>query len=156
MKEIKLILSAFVGLMLDSAVAWSNLSRDGVEVILTYEKCQELLIHGVADEDIAYKPDVDEDGQALVPVNADAMPQIVLPKEIKVPIHVNFMKDLTRSAADIAEDFESDEDSFVRPAEIGVVKMLDDGRVYFNNQPLEPEDQTHIMEACKKLLKHPS
>lgn len=105
------------------------------------EFCDQFVIEHTPDEDVNYKPDAS--GDIGPPADLGGPLTIKLPKTVTVPINIDaqrYMGSLGNPA-----------NSFLDYANLGYVTMHDDGRIYFNGQPLFHEDEQAIKQACQKL-----
>jgi len=109
------------------------------DLVVNQQICDQMVIDHTPDADVAYKPSEDMGP----PADIGGTKQIQLPKEIKIPISVDTQKYMGAlgNPANSGLDY----------ADLGSVVVHDDGRVYYNGQPLFDEDQQAIKEACKKL-----
>jgi len=111
------------------------------EIVITKEFCDFYVIEHVPDADVEYKPDSSDD--IWPPADIGGALNVKMPKSIRIPIQIDtskYMGSLGNPA-----------DSFLDYAELGYVKVNEDGRIYFNGQPLFHEDEFAVKQACRKL-----
>src|SRR3990167_8606504 len=108
------------------------------KVVVTKEICDQIMIDAVPDADVNYKPDEDPD---MPPADLGGSIQIKLPKKITIPVNVDLHKYMegVRNPRGTSLDY----------GEVGEIVVHDDGRLYFNGQPLFHEDEYKIKQACR-------
>ena len=131
------------GLMLWATVALlgARAGPQAATVVVTLEDCLGLIAHRAA-ADVAYQPDVDSDGNPLVPATLADPGAVVLPTTIEVDIDV-----------DMARRFglPTDPDLYQAEARIGT-QTWDDARLLFNGQEIIQSPPAEIVEACARGL----
>lgn len=110
-------------------------------ITITREGCAALQQY-VPAPDVDYKPGVDVDGNAVAPADLGGTPSIKIPDEIVIPITVLLQQKLGIPAN--PADYKPE-------AYIGTVVVKADGRVYFNNRPLQDDAATALARQCQKL-----
>ncbi len=109
-------------------------------VIITKADCAALVRH-VAEPGVAYEPGIDVNGRPVVAADLGDTPEIKLPEEIAIAITVDIDKRFNIPPA---------QDLFRPEAYIGTVIVKQDGRAYFNGQPLTSEESHALSTACQK------
>lgn len=110
-------------------------------ITITEAGCAALVAH-VADADVAYRPGVDVDGEAVAPADLPGAPQVVLPDIVHIPITV----DLARRFGIPATS-----DLFKAEAYIGTARVdLRDGRAWFNGKPLSDPEAHALARLCQE------
>ncbi len=109
-------------------------------VIITKADCAALVRH-VAEPGVAYQPGVDVNGRPVVPADLGDTPEIKLPEETVIAITVDIDKRF---------NIPPTPDLFRPEATIGTVIVKEDGRAYFNGQPLTSEESHALSTACQK------
>ncbi len=99
------------------------------------DTCARLTEH-VADASVAYQPGVDAMGRKVAPATLGGGFQFTPPKEIKIPIQI------TPTGASSSLYSTSD-------TTIGQVTYRQ-GRVYYNDQPLQDEETARIVRLCRQ------
>ncbi len=111
------------------------------EIVVNKEFCDFYVIEHVPDADVEYKSDTS--GDMGPPGDIGGALNVKMPKSISIPIQIDtsqYMGSLGNPA-----------NSFLDYAQLGFVKVKEDGRIYFNGQPLFHEDEFAVKEACRKL-----
>jgi hypothetical protein len=109
-------------------------------ITITREGCAALQQY-VPAPDVDYRPGVDVDGNAVAPADLNGSPQIKIPDEIAIAITVLLQRKLGIPAN--PADYKPE-------AYIGTVVVKPDGRVYFNNQPLQDDAAFELAQLCQK------
>jgi hypothetical protein len=122
-------------------IGLSSVAANSATITVTRESCNRVVAYQPSP-DVAYQPGVDVNGNEVASANYDNGPQIVVPKEIVIPIEVDLQQRAGRSTTDRKYDSN---------AQIGVVSYRD-GKVFYNGKPLQGENQTKVAAACKRLL----
>ena len=120
--------------------AWA---QDRARVSIARTDCQRLVRHAPAP-DVAYQPGVDVNGRPVVPADLGSGVRIQVPEVIQIPIDV-----------DLQDRFglPPDRELFKADAFIGsVVVTVQDGRAYFNGQPLQDEAAFALSQRCQEIL----
>ena len=110
-------------------------------VTVTAEDCARLTQH-VPDSDVAYKPGVDADGDKVAPADLGGGLKIEPPKEFSIPITMDLQEKLGLPV----DSSQYQTQNFT----VGNVTVKEDGRAYFNGQPLQDEDAYKLSQACQK------
>jgi hypothetical protein len=110
------------------------------EILVTQEMCDQM-VEAIPDSDVAYKPDTT--GEMGPPADLGGPLSIKLPKRVSIPINIDTSKYMGSLG--------NPPGSSLNAAEMGSVTFHDDGRIYYNGQPLFHEEEFAIKEACKKL-----
>jgi len=115
----------------------------GVRITVTKAECRRLVKH-VPAPDATYRPGVDVNGDPVVPADLGGGVSIDLPETFTIPIEVDLF-DRFGIPADAA-DFNADQ-------VVGEVVVDDDGRAYFNEQPLQDEEAADLATKCQEILR---
>jgi hypothetical protein len=107
-------------------------------VRITETDCSQLVSH-VASSDVAYRPGVDVNGNAVAPADLNAQPQIAVPDVISIPVTI-----------DLATNLGIDTPFLARPT-VGEVQITRDGRVTFNGQPIGGHAQQELAKRCQQI-----
>ena len=104
--------------------------------------CTQFVRH-IADSNVAYRPDVDVEGRAVVPADLGGSVRIEPPKEFSIPITVDLQKAL---------GIPLDPNRFqTQNFTVGTVTWKD-GKGYFNGQPLQNEQSAKLAALCQKQM----
>jgi len=109
-------------------------------VTVTAATCAQLAVH-TPDSDVAYKPGVDVNGNAVVPATLGGGVQIRTPTEFNIPITVDLHEKLgvpPDPALYQTQNFT-----------VGTVTVRD-GRAYFNGQPLQDDEAHRLSQLCQQ------
>lgn len=107
--------------------------------------CNSLTAHQPAG-DVAYQPDVDVDGNALVPVDANSAGSLDLAAEHEYWLQLDIPLE---ELLDIGADSNLDR---IRAADLSVGTVtLQNGELFFNGERLGSESAHAIAEACSRL-----
>jgi hypothetical protein len=108
---------------------------------ITRESCA-LLTRHTPGPDVEYRPGQDVvNGKKVVPADLNAAPPIVVPESFEIPITVDVIKFLGLTVTP----------ELYRPeAVIGIVSYQD-GRFYFNDQPLQDDAEATLAELCQRV-----
>lgn len=114
------------------------IEADAPRVTVTEGQCRALTAH-VPAPDVAYQPGTDVMGRPVAPADLPGGSRIALPDSFDIPITV-----------DLGDRYgiPADPSLFDGEVQVGTV-TLQDGRLYFNGQPLTPEDEQAIAYACR-------
>lgn len=112
-----------------------------IEIRITEADCASLMLH-VPDADVAYRPGVDVNGNAVAPADLSPTPSIPLPDTVTIPITLDLASRLGIPPGGNA-------DYLARP-EIGKVTVTADGRVAFNGVPLTSDAQHALARRCQE------
>ena len=105
---------------------------------ITESDCSQLVTH-VASSDVSYRPGVDVNGNAVVPADLNAQPQIAVPDVISIPVTIDLATNLGINTPFLA-----------RPT-VGEVQTTRDGRVTFNCQPIGGSAQQELAKRCQQI-----
>ena len=115
------------------------------QVQVDRDVCDSLTAHRPAD-DVAYQADVDVDGNALVPVDANSAGTINLAEDHEYWLQLNIPLE---QLMDIDADSNLDR---IRASELSVGTVtLQNGELFFNGERLGSESAHAIAEACAQL-----
>jgi hypothetical protein len=110
-------------------------------VTVSEADCARLTSH-TPDSDVAYKPGVDVNGNAVAPADLNGGVNIAMPKEFTIPITVDLQKKLGLPA---------DPNSYqTQNFSVGNVTVKEDGRAYFNGQPLQDDEAHRLSVLCQQ------
>ncbi len=109
-------------------------------VIITTADCARLVAHRPAP-DVAYRSGVDAHGRPVAPADLDGGIGLELPEDLIIEIEV-----------DLFERFgiPADPANYQSDALIGLV-TFENGRFYFNGQPLQNEEEAALAERCQQI-----
>ncbi|MDA0786872.1 MAG: hypothetical protein O3B37_11355 [Proteobacteria bacterium] len=93
----------------------------------------------MASADVAYRPGVDVNGNAVAPADLNAQPQIAVPDVISIPVTIDLATNLGINTPFLA-----------RPT-VGEVQITRDGRVTFNGQPIGGAAQQELAKRCQQV-----
>lgn len=121
-------------------VAVSHVSA--ATITITRVDCEKLVTRHEAAADVAYKPGVDVHGRKVVPADVGGSVRIEPPTKFAIPIDINLQE---RFGIPLNPKlFEAD-------AEVGTVTW-DNGKAWFNGQPLVTDGAAELARVCKELL----
>lgn len=126
----------FVGFALIFAVSVPAQGQTTVQI--TESDCSRLVRH-VAADDVAYRPGVDVNGNAVAPADLNAQPQISVPDVVSIPVTIDLATNLGINTPFLA-----------RPT-VGEVQITRDGRVSFNGQPIGDAAQHELAKRCQQV-----
>lgn len=129
-----------VAVMLGGATA----ATGQITVQLSEQDCGRLVRH-VASDDVAYRPGVDVDGNAVAPADLDDRGSIPDPNVVVFPLTLDLASRLGIPPGGNA-------DYLARPV-IGVIAITRDGRASFNGIPLTSDAQHELAELCQRVDK---
>jgi hypothetical protein len=129
-------------LMLMSCRVWAE------EIVVTKAFCDQYMIEHVPDDDVAYKPDANLDMGP--PADIGGAITIKPPTDISIPLELNLNKYKGRGGWGRKR---SGNNKYTNDVYLGEINILEDGRVYYNDQPLFHEDEFAIKQACRQLKK---
>ena len=118
--------------------AVSGPAQGQTTVQITESDCSRLVTH-VAAADVAYRPGVDVNGNAVAPADLNAQPQISVPDVISIPVTIDLATNLGINTPFLA-----------RPT-VGEVQITRDGRVSFNGQPIGDAAQQELAQRCQQV-----
>ena len=106
---------------------------------ITSADCSKLVQH-VPAPGVEYKPGVDVEGNAVAPADLGGTPVIKMPEKVHIPITVDIAKRYGIPATS---------NLFKPEAYIGSARVnIQDGRAWFNGQPLSGEEQHTLSRLC--------
>ena len=111
-------------------------------IVITAADCRALVAHQPAP-DVAYQPGVDIRGRPVAPADLPGGLTVAPPTTFIIPIEIDLVERFGVLPPD--RGFEAD-------ALVGTV-LYDDGRLFFNDQPLVDPVQAAIAEACRQLVR---
>lgn len=113
---------------------------DALRITVTEAECRALVAH-VPAPDMAYQPGTDVMGRPVAPADLPGGSAITLPDSFEIPITV-----------DLADRYgiPADPSLFDGEVRVGMV-TLKDSRLYFNGQPLTPDDESAVAHACQSV-----
>ncbi len=115
-------------------------SADAQTVTIREADCARLARH-VAASDVTFVPGVDLQGRSVVPADLDGGVRIESPRKFSIPITVDLQKSL---------GIPLDPNQFqTQNFTVGVVTW-EDGKGYFNGQPLQSEQSAALAALCQK------
>lgn len=136
MRHSSIIIAAF--LMLPAF-----LPAQAAKITVTESQCAGVTAH-TPDASVAYTPGVTATGAPVAPANLPGSSFTVTPpKKITIDIDIELQERFGLPA---------NAGQYVADAKIGKV-TVEDGKAYFNGQPLATGNQNAIAEACKALKK---
>jgi hypothetical protein len=115
---------------------------EAAQVKLDRPTCLYLMVNHAPNNSATYQPGTDAEGNAVIGADLNSI-KIEPPSEIQVPVRIDLSRYLRLG------------DIHTPMAKVGEIKRMENGQLYFNNQPLFQEDQTQVIEACKKILAYP-
>lgn len=101
-------------------------------------ECSRIVAHAPAP-DVAYKPGVDARGRKVAPADASGANPIAIPDEITIDIGVDLDKKYGLGSGG----------KYTGEGTVGKV-VVKGGRVFWNDKPLDQNDQSALAEACRK------
>jgi hypothetical protein len=115
----------------------------GLTVTVVGDECAGAARH-VPDSDVAYRPDVDIDGEPVTPADVAGAPQVRVPDSFVIPITV-----------DLAQRFGIPATPGLYKAEphIGTV-VFRDGEAWFNGERLSGDDELALIAACREASRN--
>lgn len=123
---------------LSAAAELVVVEADALRVTITERQCQALVPH-VPAPDVTYQPGTDVTGRPVAPADLSGGSRIRLPDSFDIPITV-----------DLADRYGIPADPALFDGEVRVGTVtLEHGRLYFNGQPLTPEDEQAVAAACR-------
>jgi len=135
------------------AMAASSARADSITV--SAADCRQLTAH-VPDADVAYKPGVDVNGNAVAPADLNGGSSIKIPDEITIPIGVDLADRLGRAQA--KQQGITNPTTANRPllpyqgvVPVGTVTVTGN-TVLWNGEPLAPQDEVTLAAACRQRL----
>ncbi|MEO3431768.1 hypothetical protein [Inquilinus sp. CAU 1745] len=132
------LLTLFLTPGLSAAAESVVVEGDALRVTITERQCQALVPH-VPAPDVAYRPGTDAMGRPVAPADLPGGSRITLPDSFDIPITV-----------DLADRYGIPADPALFDGEVRVgIVTLEDNRLYFNGQPLTPEDEQVVAAACR-------
>jgi len=134
-----LVLASF---MLSGMAASPVAAHDNPVVTISRADCDRLVAHQPAP-DVAYQPGVDVNGRPVAPADLDGGIQIAVPETIRIPVEVDLFD---RFGIPVNPDL------FAADAQVGEV-TYQDGRAYFNGQPLQDEAAAELSARCQKVMR---
>lgn len=117
-------------------------TAQGQTLVISDADCRALVAH-VARNDVNFKPGVDVHGRPVKPADLESNSTIKLPDEISIDISLEIYTFLQRTAPRGLEKSKTS---------LGAVTFKQ-GRVYFNDQPIDNGANGPIAEACRAKLK---
>lgn len=105
-----------------------------VNVKVSEKTCAELTEH-TADADVAYRPGVGADGEAVVSASLGGGFQVKPPTEISIPIQI--------APGPGSSNFSTSDTT------IGTVTYKN-GRVYYNGKPVQDDEAARISKLCQQ------
>jgi len=119
-------------------------------ITVTEQTCAQLTRH-IPRADVEYRPGEDVvNGKKVVPADLDATPQIKVPESFTIPITVEIAHRLGIPA--FPDPAHPELDVFKPEVNIGTVTYRD-GRMYFNDQPMQDDAEASLAELCQKVRK---
>ncbi len=109
-----------------------------VTITITGADCSRLVAH-VPAPGVEYAPGVDVRGRPVAPADLGGRPEIKFPDTIEIPVYLDGLP--ANSNLWKLDD-----------AKVGTVAIrVEDGRAWFNGQPLTSEEHHAMARACQKL-----
>lgn len=125
------------------AYAESELSMNSTTFFIGNEVCQ-WAAKNTPDDDVAYQPGVDVDGNAVAPAAADA------PSYVNDQLMRQISIDLT---GDLALQLGIPNDLIRQRLNVGTVEIDEDGQPTINGEPLNDPDPASWQAACDQAKK---
>lgn len=124
-----------------SAVAEEIEASGEARFTISHSDCRRVAVH-VPSPDIAYKPGVDADGNPVVPADLDPGPNFSVPEPLVIHLGLPLA-----TLTDLGLDARLD------AAEVDFGRIVwRDGRLYWNDQPLDSSAGNAVARACRDLL----
>lgn len=103
--------------------------------------CTRLIRH-VPAPDVAYLPGVDVQGRPVVPADLDSYPALRPPDTISFDVAVDLRRYGLRPSSPLYEPH----------LRVGTVRIEADGRVFFNDRPLENPEIAALTDLCRSRV----
>ncbi|MHA1600237.1 MAG: hypothetical protein ACTSW2_05380 [Alphaproteobacteria bacterium] len=129
-------------LVVSGIAAFPAVADETPVVTISKVDCDRLVKHQPAP-DVAYQPGVDVNGNAVAPADLNGGIQIAVPETIRIPIEVDLFDRFGIPA---------NPDQYEADAKVGEV-IYQNGRAYFNGQPLQDEAAADLAELCQKVMR---
>jgi hypothetical protein len=124
------------------AAASPAAAQESLQVSITKADCARLVKH-VPAPDATYQPGVDVYGNPVAPADLNGGTRIQLPETIVLDIEVDLL----------APRFGMPDPALFDPdAEMGEV-VYENGRFYYNGQPLQDEAEAELAARCQKIMR---
>ncbi len=131
-------------------LALAPVAGRGETITVTATTCAALANY-VPAPDVAYRPGVDAEGNAVVPADLGGAPPIRVPDFFSVAITVEVAH---RLGIPVFPDPANPQNDLYKPeAAIGVVTYTD-GRFEFNGQPLQDDAEAELAALCQRAHSH--
>lgn len=114
-------------------------SPAGAETVTVRASDCTRLIRHVPAPDVAYLPGVDVQGRPVVPADLDSYPMLRPPDTISFDVAVDLRRYGLRPSSPLYEPH----------LRIGTVRIESDGRVFFNDRPLENPEIAALTDLCR-------
>ena len=101
------------------------------------------LVKNTPDADVAYKPGVDVNGNAVAPADLPGSQQIKLPSKINIPLTLNLAKTLNLNTS----AYPYNQLGTGTEAQLGTLTVEGD-KVSFNGQSLSDDQQDKLAALC--------
>ncbi len=112
-----------------------------VTLTISKAECQKLMRHQPS-ADVAYRPGVDVRGRRVAPADLDGGTNVAVPQEVGILITVELERTIGAAASGL----------YKPEAYIGNV-VYQNGRAWFNGQPLETGTNDDVVAACRRWMK---
>jgi hypothetical protein len=142
-------------ILMAALVASSAAPAEQIESItVTADSCRRVTAH-VPAPDVAYKPGVDVRGRAVAPADLGGGYPDLMPEQITINLGVDLADRLGRARAKAAKQPATAANRPTLPYEgkvpLGTV-TLKGNQLYWNDQPLAPQDEAALAAACRDSL----
>lgn len=129
-------------LIVCGVIASHAIAADGATAKVDPALCRLVAKH-TPDANVAYQPNMDAQGHAVVPADLPGAPQINLPKQIKIPLTVNLAKTLNLDTT----IYPGNQLGAGSEANLGTFTVEGD-TVSFNGQALTDAQQDNLAVLC--------
>jgi hypothetical protein len=104
---------------------------------ITEADCSRLVAH-VPAADVAYRPGVDVNGNAVAPADLNGGTQIAVPDVITIPVTIDLVTSLGINT------------NFLARPTVGQVQVTSGGQVSFNGKPIGGQAQQELAKLCQQ------